>query len=525
MPLRNRRPAKAPPAATPQPSQLFSQAEQPSHQAGAWDLLFAGAAVAHCLACPFTKVEESFNTQAAHDALFVPDVDEWDHHTYPGTVPRTFLGALGIAFIYGVVATFLRPIARACPGTSAAVLRYVVGSRAPPPNAPRLAAQVGCRLVLAVVTAAAFARFSRAVGRAFGSSARRLLCVLAAVQFHGPFYASRFLPNSLALPLVLWAYGAALDGHRGTALGLLGAVVASIRCDVAAVALPLGVAWCFIERSCPLPKGALCTILGCSLAIALSVVVDSRLWRRTVWPEGEVLLFNNPVEDRSAAWGTSPPLWYATSALPRALGFALPLSVVGALLEGECRPWFVSALASVVLLSFIPHKELRFVFPALPLLNLCAAVACERLSRNRILRVAVLGVVAATAAATLIIFAPASRNNYPGGVTLRLLHDDWGYAHGKPAVVHLDDLTCTTGASRFGEELINESWTYDKRDGLLDYDEFDFRIAELPVVDETFDVVATVEAFSGLKIDLKKFPFLHATTAPRIAILRHVRLR
>ena len=521
MPLRNRRPAKAPPAATPQPSQLFSQAEQPSHQAGAWDLLFAGAAVAHCLACPFTKVEESFNTQAAHDALFVPDVDEWDHHTYPGTVPRTFLGALGIAFIYGVVATFLRPIARACPGTSAAVLRYVVGSRAPPPNAPRLAAQVGCRLVLAVVTAAAFARFSRAAGRAFGSTARRLLCVLAAVQFHGPFYASRFLPNSLALPLVLWAYGAALDGHRGTALGLLGAVVASIRCDVAAVALPLGVAWCFIERSCPLTKGALCTILGCSLAIALSVVVDSRLWRRTVWPEGEVLLFNNPVEDRSAAWGTSPPLWYATSALPRALGFALPLSVVGALLEGECRPWFVSALASVVLLSFIPHKELRFVFPALPLLNLCAAVACERLWRNRILRVAVLGVVAATAAATLIIFAPASRNNYPGGVALRLLHDDYGYALPGPARVHLDDLACTTGASRFGEELVHAGWTYDKRDGLLDFDKFDFRLAELPVVDETFDVVATVEAFSGLKIDLKKFPFLHATTAPRIAILRH----
>ena len=140
MPLRNRRPAKAPPAATPQPSQLFSQAEQPSHQAGAWDLLFAGAAVAHCLACPFTKVEESFNTQAAHDALFVPDVDEWDHHTYPGTVPRTFLGALGVAFIYGVVATVLRPIARACPGTSAAVLRYVVGLHALAPNAPRLAA-------------------------------------------------------------------------------------------------------------------------------------------------------------------------------------------------------------------------------------------------------------------------------------------------------------------------------------------------------------------------------------------------
>ena len=236
------------------------------------------------------------------------------------------------------------------------------------------------------------------------------------------------------------------------------------------------------------------------------MVVDSRLWRRTVWPEGEVLLFNNPVEDRSAAWGTSPPLWYATSALPRALGLALPLSIVGAILESECRTWFVSAFASVVLLSFIPHKELRFVFPALPLLNLCAAVACERLWRSRVLRIAVLGVVAATAAATLIIFAPASRNNYPGGMALRLLHDDWGYAHGKPAVVHLDDLTLHDGCVALRGRTDHESWTYDKRDGLLDYDEFDFRIAELPVVDETLDVVATVEAFSGLKIDLKQIP-------------------
>ena len=82
-----------------------------------------------------------------------------------------------------------------------------------------------------------------------------------------------------------------------------------------------------------------------------------------------------------------------------------------------------------------------------------------------------------------------------------------------------------SGASRFGEELVHAGWTYDKRDGLLDFDAFDFRLAELPVEDDAFDVVETVEAFSGLKIDVRKFPFLHATTAPRIAIMRHVRLR
>lgn len=490
-----------------------------------WELLFAAAAVAHCLACPFSKVEESFNTQAAHDALFVADLDAWDHHAYPGTVPRTFLGALCVAFIYGVAATFVRPLARAFPGSSAALLRYVAGSHAPAPHTPKLAAQLGCRLVLALLTAVCFARFSRAAGRSYGHTTRCFLCVLASVQFHGPFYASRLLPNALALPLVLWAYGEALDGRRGKALFLLGAVVAAVRCDVAAVAIPLGAAWCIIERSCALQVGACTTMLGGGLAIGVSVVVDSYFWQRRVWPEGEVFLFNNPIEEKSSAWGTSPKLWYFSSALPRALGLALPLALIGFIVERRCRTWFVSAVSSVVLLSCIPHKELRFVFPALPLFNLCAAVACERIWEKKVLRVIILGIVAATLALTIIVFAPAARANYPGGVALRRLHDDWGYAHGRSTTIHLDDLACTTGASRFGEELGTEGWTYDKRDGLSDFDAFDFRLAELPVDDAAFDTLATVEAFAGLKIDVTRFPFLHATTAPRLAILRHVRLR
>ena len=79
-------------------------------------------------------------------------------------------------------------------------------------------------------------------------------------------------------------------------------------------------------------------------------------------------------------------------------------------------------------------------------------------------------------------------------MALRLLHDDWGYAHGKPAVVHLDDLTARQVRPRSAGRTVHAGWTYDKRDGLLDFDEFDFRIAELPVVDETFDVVATRSA-------------------------------
>ena len=307
----------------PEPPRRSKRAQ--AHTLPWWDLLVLAAACAHCVANPFSKVEESFNTQAAHDALLVADVDGWDHHTYSGTVPRTFLGALAIAAAHGVVAAIATPLARWKPREAAALLRWLAGSAAPAPRAPRLAGQVLCRLWLAAAreptvdilrrrvaatprprrgcsmetsrgdAAAAtfgrdrlgtrtspkfrehvqeharstrhtkrrrrdvwcpprlavafwlgFRRFARGAARAFGPETRTWLCVLTAAQFHACFYASRLLPNSIAMPPVLWAYGLALEGRRGAALAVLGAVVGAVRCDVAAVAIPLGLAWCFL---------------------------------------------------------------------------------------------------------------------------------------------------------------------------------------------------------------------------------------------------------------------------------------
>jgi alpha-1,6-mannosyltransferase len=66
-------------------------------------LLIPTFTLIHLYVSPYTKVEESFNIQAVHDILFhgIPTekadqffTANYDHVSFPGSVPRTFVGAL-----------------------------------------------------------------------------------------------------------------------------------------------------------------------------------------------------------------------------------------------------------------------------------------------------------------------------------------------------------------------------------------------------------------------------------------------
>ena len=69
-----------------------------------------------------------------------------------------------------------------------------------------------------------------------------------------------------------------------------------------------------------------------------------------------------------------PPHWYFTSALPRAMGSTLLFLPLALFSEHSARvmPFAVIAIAFVLLYSLLPHKELRFIFYAIPTLNIAA---------------------------------------------------------------------------------------------------------------------------------------------------------
>jgi len=146
-------------------------------------LLLPALITLHLLVAPYTKVEESFNIQAAHDILVygTPTGDihrkltaSYDHPTFSGAVPRTFVGPVLLA------------------GLAQPLVALEGGFRH---------AQLLVRGVLGLFNAAALVLYASNVASAFGRPAAWCYVLLQASQFHVIFYASRTLPNMFAFGL------------------------------------------------------------------------------------------------------------------------------------------------------------------------------------------------------------------------------------------------------------------------------------------------------------------------------------
>lgn len=225
---------------------------------------------------PWTKVEESFALQAAHDMIYLNPLSQlvagadnstklWDHVQFPGVVHRTFLNSY-------VLSVFASPIAWVLGDQRKAMIQSVV------------------RAVLAAFVAWSYAQLTRAVERRMHQGRRiaNWMTLIVITQFHYLFYASRTLPNTFALVLVQLILAAWIEKDFPTMTKLIAFCVLVSRFETI-ILFGLVLAYeVFITRRLHLVKGVLGVGIPAGIAaLTLSVPFDSYFWGYLVWPEGE----------------------------------------------------------------------------------------------------------------------------------------------------------------------------------------------------------------------------------------------
>lgn len=465
----------------------------------------------HLLYCPFTKVEESFNLQAVHDILYHGfNLSEYDHHEFPGVVPRSFLGPI-------VVSTIASPLV--------ASLNYL--------ELNKVFAQYTARATLGLLVIITFKLYRDALQKIFGPDFTKWFVAITVSQYHFMYYLSRPLPNIMALPLVLLALFGWLKQNYVIFIWSSAAVIIIFRTELA-ILLGIFLLFSLFSKQLSVQRSFKIAVPAGIFFFVLTVAIDSIFWRRLVWPEAEVFYFNT-ILNKSSEWGTSPFSWYFYSAIPRGLALSFIFVPVGTFLDIRVRAFTIPAIVYVILMSFLPHKELRFIIYVFPLLNVSAAVACHRIWKNRaktkwngFLALTIPGHIILNFVFTTFMLYVASFN-YPGGMAIARLHRLERNSI-EPVHVHIDVYTAQTGVSRFTQT--NASWIYSKQENLTIDDPEMLQYTHLLIEGKgkysskispylkTHNIIDSIDAFSHIAFNYDLLPPIKIKTKTSIFIMK-----
>ncbi|AJT25685.1 ADE_G0046560.mRNA.1.CDS.1 [Saccharomyces cerevisiae] len=474
----------------------------------------------HLIQAPFTKVEESFNIQAIHDILTysVFDISQYDHLKFPGVVPRTFVGAV-------IIAMLSRPYL---------YLSSLIQTSRP----TSIDVQLVVRGIVGLTNGLSFIYLKNCLQDMFDEITKKkkeenedkdiyiydsvgtwfLLFLIG--SFHLMFYSTRTLPNFvMTLPLTNVALGWVLLGRYNAAIFLSALVAIVFRLEVSALSAGIAL-FSVIFKKISLFDAIKFGIFGLGLGSAISIIVDSYFWQEWCLPEVDGFLFN-VVAGYASKWGVEPVTAYFTHYLRMMFmpPTVLLLNYFGyKLAPAKLKIVSLASLFHIIVLSFQPHKEWRFIIYAVPSIMLLGATGAAHLWENmkvkkitNVLCLAILPLSIMTSFFISMAFLYISRMNYPGGEALTSFNDMIVEKNITNATVHISIPPCMTGVTLFGELNYDVyGINYDKTENTTLLQEmwpsFDFLItheptaSQLPFENKTtnhWELVNTTEMFTG----------------------------
>jgi hypothetical protein len=301
----------------------------------------------------------------------------------------------------------------------------------------------GCVWALMIALASAAAVAAYRIGRAVGSQAHGLFAALLVSLWCEEVYLSpHALADTISASLLLIALAASLGAASARRLAIVGLLLGAtfvVRLQLAPALGLIGLAACW---RAPIRRG-LPTAIGFLAPLLVSGLLDWLTWGAPFRSLYTYFVVNQA--GVASSFGVQRRAFYIVREL-QIWGYATPLILLTAALGARRAPVAAAAaLAIVATLSLVPHKEYRFLFPAVSLLMvLCGLGAAElasyaaKVGGRRAARVATAALVLGWSAASLARGASAE---------MRLLWTRQGATLKALAAISHDPTSCGLGVA------------------------------------------------------------------------------
>lgn len=478
------------------------------------DITLIVSATLMILISPYTKVEESFNVQAIHDFINIgtDEIGLFDHVSFPGSVKRTCLGALGLSLPLIFLPDSMKNIGNLLISLAILIHKFLPTSINLLKNEndisqifklTKISQLLVSRFILSFFSCLSIIHLRRSVVNSCSKNSKLIGFWFSLLFYPLPhilYYSSRFLPNFICFPLTNLAISLFISGDITRSITILIFTGIIFRFEILVFTMVL-IILCitgFLRNGnglITIREGIVSVLISSLMSIFLCSRIDSYFWDvEFIIPEFDSFVFNI-IGGNSSKWGVESYFAYFFKYLPKLFisqfDIVIIFSTIFFILSllklnffnnnnsnnnkdkkfnfkidyvnygvGTITTLMWTSIIYILLLSFNGHKEWRFLIYTIPIFCIGSASTIEWLiSKNdkffKKILIILMILLYLFSLICSFLFTFISSWNYTGGdmvqkLNLRLINQfEFNKVMLKPIIVHWDIGTCMNGGSLF----------------------------------------------------------------------------